>query len=351
MIEIGYSEKVMTLRFGKIVLAIFLMFAIAACSNRRDKSDTSEVTTLLSPIDSTANPPATSEKQNRASVIYRSLEGRTWTPFDNGVPPDATVSSFLVIDNTIFAATDYHGIYAVRDGDTNWNRIDKGLPSNIDINAIAVIDNMFIIGTLSHGMMSSVNKGRDWDYLTNEFDKIPVRSLHTKGSLLFAGTDKGIYLSKDKGLSWQLQYKGVQVNGFTELNGKIYAALMNGAVVTNDDGLHWNYVYKPLTLHDISNDGERLYAMTLGAGLKTSDNDGLVWEDANRGLGLSRFYTFEVKRWGNRIFAAQWHGIYVSDNFGKDWAIMRSGLPDSTAFATLEVMNTGLVAGIGLRKE
>lgn len=32
------------------------------------------------------------------------------------------------------------------------------------------------------------------------------------------------------------------------------------------------------------------------------------------------------------------------------WQIIKNGLPDSTAFTTLEITETGLIAGIGLRK-
>ena len=137
----------------------------------------------------------------------------------------------------------------------------------------------------------------------------------------------------------------------TEVNNKIFAALMNGVIMTNDDGANWKYVYKPHTLHDISTDGKRIFAMTLGDGLKSSSNDGLTWERINNGLGTLNLYTFELKRFDNKIFAAQWYGIYTSQDLGNSWTIVKDGLPDSTAFTTLEVTKNGLIAGIGLRKK
>ena len=57
--------------------------------------------------------------QKTISIIYHSVDGgRTWMSFDNGIPFDATVSSFLVINNEIFATTDNHGIYLIKDGQT-----------------------------------------------------------------------------------------------------------------------------------------------------------------------------------------------------------------------------------------
>ena len=58
--------------------------------------------------------------------------------FDSDIPFDATVSSFLVINNEIFAATDNHGIYLIKDGGTVWKRIDEDLPKDVDINAFSV---------------------------------------------------------------------------------------------------------------------------------------------------------------------------------------------------------------------
>lgn len=55
----------------------------------------------------------------------------------------------------------------------------------------------------------------------------------------------------------------------------------------------------------------------------------------------------------NGLFVAQWDGIYYSANRGRYWSKMNTGfngLPDSTAFTTLEVTGFGILTGIGLRK-
>jgi len=290
--------------------------------------------------------------QKTISVIYHSMDGGgTWMPFDNGIPSDATVSSFLVMNNEIFATTDNHGIYLIKDGQIEWKRIDQDLPIDVDINALSAVGDSFVIGTLKDGIMLSKNRGKNWHFPNIPIKNIPIRCLHTKENILFAGTDNGIYRSIDRGNTWEYLWKGVQVNGFTEVNNNIFAALMNGVIMTNDDGANWKYVYKPHTLHDISTDGKRIFAMTLGDGLKRSSNDGLTWEKINNGLGTLNLYTFELKRFDNKIFAAQWYGIYTSQDLGKSWAIVKDGLPDSTAFTTLETTKNGLIAGIGLRKK
>lgn len=98
--------------------------------------------------------------------------------------------------------------------------------------------------------------------------------------------------------------------------------------------------------------GQFIYAMTLGEGLLKTNNDGLNWQDANTGFGPVNLYTFEVKNRDRDLFAAQWQGIYHSANQGRYWAKINTGtngLPDSTAFTTLEVTGFGILAGTGLK--
>ncbi len=328
-----------------ITFLVLLVFLLLACNSQRNKHGNDEVTTSsdlkISAIQTAA-----------LSVVYHSTDGgKTWSPFANGIPQDATVSSFLTKGKRIFATTDNNGIYSIREGEKEWKRIDEDLPENVDINAMVAIGNALIIGTLRHGMLLSENGGKNWHYPAGQIKNTSIRGLHIKENILFAGADNGIYKSVDNGNTWKHVYNGVQVNGFTTLHNQMYAALMNGAIMTDDNGANWKYVYAPHTLHDISNDGTRLYAMTLGGGLKKSSNNGLTWENVNNGLGTLNLYTFELKNFGKKIFAAQWYGIYASDNWGKNWRIINNGLPDSTAFTTLETTSNGLIAGIGGRKK
>jgi photosystem II stability/assembly factor-like uncharacterized protein len=328
----------------KILSSIFVLFFITSC-NRIDISGNQS--TVLYPVESAQ----TQLSPAKVSVIYHSTDGgSTWIPFDQGVPQEATVSSFLTVDGTIYAATDDDGIYSVAAGGTQWKRVDENLPDKVEINAIASSGKVLVIGTLNHGIMISMDHGKYWKHAAVQINS-PIRCLYVKQNILLAGTDHGIYMSRDHGNTWVYVWKGVQVNGFAELRNEIYAALMNGAIKTNDKGISWTYVYQSHTLHDIAADDERIYAMTLGDGLKKSADGGSTWENINDGLGSVNLYTFELKRFGNNLYAAQWYGVYVSDNLGKSWSLIKTGLPDSTAFTTLEATTNGLVTGIGARKK
>lgn len=280
-------------------------------------------------------------------IIYISKDtGRNWRPYANGIPKEATASCFVEKGNKIFAGTESHGVF-VDEGGNNWKSIRNGLPKGLDINTIEVTGDVIVIGTFGHGVFTSGDEGNNWTHRPGVLDGIQIKCMMRFGNRLFAGTDRGIFVSTDQGNTWQHNYGNVQVTGFTQHREKIYAGLVNGALVSEDAGARWQYIYRPYTLHDISNTGKYLFAMTLGDDLLKSDNEGVTWKKANEGLGDR--YTFEVKNIGNDLFAAQWTGIFHSTNEGDNWTVITAGLPDSTAFTTLEVTRHGILAGIGLR--
>jgi len=284
------------------------------------------------------------------SVIYRTQDsGKSWTSFSNGIPSDATVSGFETHGNKIYVSTDFHGVYVSENGEDRWTSINNGLPEDLDINCILATGGKLILGTFRQGIFFSDAEKVHWRASNSAIANTPIRALTQVGNTLLAGTDNGIYESFDLGKSWKNILPEIQILGFTSLYDKVYAGVMNGAMLSNDKGKTWQYIYQPDALHDISNDGEYVYVMTLGNGLMRSNNDGQTWENANTGMGTLNLYTFELKNIDHDLFAAQWYGIYHSTNRGNQWTLV-DGLPDSTAFSTLEVTNYGLLAGIAIRK-
>src|SRR5687768_1058558 len=149
----------------KTTLFFPLVLCFLACGSKKSQQENSEIEFVQ-----TSEP-----TQPTPSVIYNSADGgNTWIPFGNGIPNDATVSSFLVKDNRIFATTIFHGIYSINDGGKEWNRLDEDLPEKININAISIIGNSIVIGTLSHGIMISKNNGKHWKEAAVQIKGTPI---------------------------------------------------------------------------------------------------------------------------------------------------------------------------------
>jgi len=204
------------------------------------------------------------------------------------------------------------------------------------------------LGTLNRGILISKDGGINWSPATRNINS-SIRAFIKSDKRIYAGTDSGIYESVDGGESWSHVFGKLQILGFTSLNDKIYAATQSGALMKQDGSAHWHTIYGGDALHDIANDGRFIYAMTIGQQLLKTQNDGAVWVNAQNGIVRPpNYYTNELQHQGNNIFSAQWIGIYHSTNNGNSWRML-DGLPDSTAFSTLEITDFGIIAGISIR--
>ncbi|TAE54968.1 MAG: hypothetical protein EAZ89_06175 [Bacteroidetes bacterium] len=285
----------------------------------------------------------------QTALLYVSADtGKTWRPFAQGIPTEATVNGILGMGATVFVATNAHGIFALR-GDNTWESRSAGLPDQIKINALTFVDSTLFAASFRQGIFTSADSGKSWQHRESPFDGMSVRALYAFGTVLLAGTDKGVYSSADRGKTWVQASEQAQINGFAHSGKTLYAAASNGALRSEDNGAHWQYIYQPFALHDIARHGQHIFAMTLGDGLLRSDNEGVTWENINEGTDPKNRYTFEVKSIGSALFAAQWEGIYRAAPGGASWSPIAGGLPAHTAFPTLEVTSYGLMAGIGLR--
>lgn len=274
--------------------------------------------------------------------------GANWSPFDNGIPNEATLSGIKPYGNKVYIATDYHGVFVSTNGQDNWTSLNDEQLNGLDINCIEVEGNNILLGTLEQGIIISKDGGISWK--PSELNiKSPIRAFISLNDKLYAGTDAGIFESIDMGNTWSNVFEQVQILGFTSLNEKIYAATQRGVLLFDGHSENWKSIYDGDALHDIGTDGQYIYAMTLGQQLLKTRNDGALWEKAQNGIAQPpNFYTNELQHVGNHIFSAQWIGIYKSVDNGNSWTKL-DGLPDSTAFSTLEITKYGIIAGISIR--
>ncbi|MFK7770984.1 MAG: WD40/YVTN/BNR-like repeat-containing protein [Saprospiraceae bacterium] len=294
-----------------------------------------------------------SEKINstkKPSVIYKSNDlGRSWSSFAKGIPEEATLSGIKQEGNNIYITTDYHGVFVISKNQDTWTSLKIKNFKDLDINCIEVEAKKLVLGTLNQGIIVSNDGGLSWKSSEKNIPNSSIRAFIKSKNKLYAGTDSGIFESADMGNTWTHVFGQMQILGFTSLNDKIYAATQNGAMICEGNAKNWEYIYEGDALHDISNDGTYIYAMTIGQQLLKTQNDGEVWENAQNGINYPvNFYTNEIQHIEKNIFSAQWIGIYHSSDNGKNWSIL-NGLPDSTAFSTLEITNLGIIAGISIR--
>jgi ligand-binding sensor domain-containing protein len=129
-------------------------------------------------------------------------------------------------------------------------------------------------------------------------------------TLLFAGTENGVYRSADDGVSWE----------FTSLEGYIptLATMPDGDSVMN------------------------LFAGTIFGGVFFSSDNGNSWSAINFGLENKNVHTLAVK--DTNIFAGTDEGVFLSPTNGEYWIPISAGLTNRS-INTLAVIDTNLYAG------
>ena len=143
------------------------------------------------------------------SFLYRSTDkGQTWVTYSNSNAISQLASSHSA-PNVIYAGTANGVLKSVNDGVT-WNKI--GL-SNMLVTALAVdpaTPAIIYAAIYNKGLFKSVDGGVKWGSIGPSNTNIwQIRIDATKSSLLYLGTDTGIFTSTDAGATWDSMNAGL----------------------------------------------------------------------------------------------------------------------------------------------
>ncbi len=196
-----------------------------------------------------------------------------------------------------------------------------------------------------------------WQQTNGAFFGATVYTVATKNNgVVFAGTERGVFRSKDNGETWKDVSSGVSLLGSTEVNslfilpnGNILASTFFGVYLSTNEGDNWSQTASPATevnsfARNLKN-GD-LYAAVgfgLNGGLYRSTNNGASWVLT----GLNGPFVYSVASTSaGIIFAGTNNGVYRSADDGLTWTLLNTGFPTSTsirAFAINDSSGTLLV--------
>ena len=148
-----------------------------------------------------------------------------------------------------------------------------------------------------------------------------------RGSSIFAGTDKGVYVSKDNGKSWLNINPAVPPGGpypvscfALAVEGQNLFASMgaNGLYVSLNDGETWttagNGIPASLSVMKMAVSGTKVIAST--PYLYQTTDDGLSWSM----IDSSRIYIMSLLAQDSFVFAGAYGGILRSSDYGTTWS-------------------------------
>jgi len=183
---------------------------------------------------------------------------------------------------------------------SQWEEVPGWFQSNAQIKNIMSYHDTVIARSGYGGLLISLNNGISWD--TTEIADNTIESFTKINDLLFAGTDKGVYLSADLGETWIPKNNGISnftVRSIIVNDEKIYIQNYNsGIFYSSDYGESWL---------KLQTDGLPFETLRL---LSVSGND--IWAQSTK----SELINMEYYEYG---------GLFLSTDMGANWTPIKMG--------------------------
>jgi photosystem II stability/assembly factor-like uncharacterized protein len=256
------------------------------------------------------------------------------------------VTSFAEMGDHLFAGTWGNGVFFRTDAGADWVPITTLQDSYLW--SIGVVGTSLLAGT-DHGIFLSRDTGKSWG--SSGLPSWEVTSFAQSGSDIFAGTyGGGVYRSTDNGASWNDVNNGAlsasaEINTLTVNGTDLYAGLSKGGLLrSTNNGLNWsaanNGLYSYVRAFAVL--GEKLFAGTASGVVYVSTNKGAAWQISSFLDGYVYVNSFAVS--GGNIFAGSYGGVILSTDSGATWKAINSGITD-TAVYSLRISGSNLFAG------
>lgn len=308
--------------------------------------------------------------------------GSTWTAVSLGSGQDA-VTAITVANNSIFVGTTANGLFFSSDLGKSWLR-GQGLVAG-KINSIAASGDYAFAAVDNIGVFYSKDKGQNWTHPQSNFEGhfealiavdgtvvsdlgnsdfgvsnwifnplndgsgLTIQCLTLNGNSIYAGTNRGVYVSNNKGSTWaSLKGNlpgGVSIHSLVINGNTIFAGAQYNIVYrSTDGGTSWTNVSSGLPvvsgapLQDVyfyipslTMIGDALFAGTFGLGVYKSTNNGLSWSLVSTGLTNLKVTSLAVKN--NELIALaspRRNTLYQSFDFGSTWSLKSTtNVPES----------------------
>lgn len=303
--------------------------------------------------------------------VWKSLDaGRTWSPTNQGLPPGARVWALEVDPKTpriVYAGLPQNrrSLFKSTDGGATWKPSQRGLAVDgkpvqaVQDIALDPVDPSIVFAVAGYSLFRSGNQGRDWTRL-GPLPGLLVNDLEPTRYGLLAATQAGVYLSRDRGLTWQPRTAGLLATSISALvmdthtPPRLLAAdARSGIFRTPHRGRPWTRLpfdveERYLTPRPLAVDPENprvLYAGTL-EGVAKSVDDGRTWtirelpclspgEIVLDPRDTGRLYATGVaRRCGQPADACP---LYRSFDAAETWECLRLDLPGSAAASVVGV--------------
>lgn len=273
-----------------------------------------------------------------------------WHAHFTGMPQTDPVDALLSLapgpDSHAYAGS-LTGLFRSSDGGETWRASNDGLPGERSVLALASGYSLF--AATSSGVFRSIDAGRHWTVSGSRFMRgVSASAIAVTGSRVAAGTENGLFLSRDDGASWHRPVLGdmnVQALAFgADAHRTALYAICAGQLEEYDGSrthvLAPDLASQPVVAFAISPmSGRPDLAATAGALFRWQ---GTAWRRVLRFSPVSPPILSYIGR--STILFAAGQRLYRSDSDGVRWQVITTPLHASIEAMTSRGQNGALIS-------
>ena len=254
-------------------------------------------------------------------------QGETWA--QNNLLANIPVSTILLDNNNvIYAGTGYHnngdGVYFSSDGGLTWTQL--GLDDKVVLSLAFDLQGNLYAGTLSDGLYMTPDKGKTWQQYTSGLYRKQVfrLKLNRRDHIFIGSENEGVFRSTDSGQNFQ--QVGLPTS---KVNNLVFSgdSLILVATPSGVQGYHrFSGEWKNLGLQEVEavaiGPAAELYAATFREGLYRSTDLGQTWTQTRLTENqLFSIYNVKVLHDGT-VLAATENRLQRSTDHGETWSTL-----------------------------
>jgi len=238
--------------------------------------------------------------------VFKSADGGdNWVEVNNGLS-NTVVHPMLVNSTRVFAGTEA-GVFISDDGGDNWIESNQGL-SISKISTFVMTEGGIYAASDEYGVFYSTDNGENWNAKNNGISNLSIKTMTSHNGRLFVGTDgAGVYYSDNWGENWTQTINGLNswyITHLTSKDDKLFVSTTSKFYISENNGLSWNALNTPFGYKVLCsvNHNDYMFVGTDGDGVAYTTDYGQTWTVWNEGLENKNMYSIGI--FGDYVWSA-----------------------------------------------
>ncbi len=254
------------------------------------------------------------------TVLLSSDFGKTWQVDTTGLPSPLKAFGIEKLGTELVIATKNDGLFMTENNGDHWKDISNGLATK-KINTFCISGDELYLGLNHEGVTMWKLHSNYWNSYNSGLPNRNVLAIAKVKDELVVGNDNGIFKSADKRQSWNAKYMGEPVTCLQAKGDTLFAGSNKGVMISKDGGENWIYIRTSGRVHGLALIDHFLYVQFASGELYRTDNLGANWQKINFGAN-DHTPVYVILKINDQYLLSHRKGIFISNNGETMWKLV-----------------------------